>query len=332
MRPTDVSRRCKPITRLRFEIEIGLVAAYTAMFAILVGLGSLASVGLAIILGIVWAVICVFLWRLYTVRIGNRLNAGIIAVATMTVTENRAYNDPITAGRQLYANRFPKGRLYRPVRSSIRHSILQIQTYFERMTDPVGDITGMRLLNKLGKFFQHLTLRYVTDACISYTFWCHDLEVWQAAGDSVAVYAFNWKRLTKDASEIIVSEIAILLAGTAALSVFFMWLFGLIGIGAYSFYAILLSAMLVSVIKRATLNPFLTGKAILTYVDDAQRTVLTEKLYVQLSHVSPQYRQLLVHADAADQEAAAPAKKSGRTGKPSGKTNREPSAQKKPKK
>ena len=280
-------------------MELGLVLLFTAMFAIMVGLGSLASVVFAVVMFCAWAVICFFLLRAYREKFCDRLDGGAIALMTMAVTENRAYNDPITAGRHLYENRFTGSGTYRKIYRQTHGSVRQIQTYFEKMTDPLAETAGMRALVVIGKFIQHLTLRYVVHACIAYTFWCHDMETHQAAGDSVAVYSYNWKRLTKESAEIAVGEIAILVVGTTLLSLFFFWLFGLIGISAFSFYAIILSFMIVAAIKRALFNPYFTAKEILCYVDNAQRTVLTEKLYVQLSHVSSTYRQLLVDADIA---------------------------------
>ena len=73
-------------------------------------------------------------------------------------------------------------------------------------------------------------------------------------------------------------------------------LFGAIGLSAYSYYAVILSLMLILVLKRGLINPLLGAKQLLSYVEDAQKTVLTDKLFLQLCHVSHEYRRLLSRA------------------------------------
>ena len=83
---------------------------------------------------------------------------------------------------------------------------------------------------------------------------------------------------------------------TTLLSVGMIALFGAIGLSAYSYYAVILSLMLIFVLKRGLINPLLGAKQLLSYVEDAQKTVLTDKLFLQLCHVSHEYRRLLSRA------------------------------------
>lgn len=296
MRPSDVYRKAAPAFRQGLLWELALVALFTGLFAVSVGLGSLASVWLAILLALVWIIVCAFVAYFYWKNIGWRIEAGAIGLMTMRITENRIYQDPVLAARNLAKYRFSSYEEYRDARENASRAIRQLQSYFERVSDPAGDMPGMGLLVAAGKFLQHLYLRFVRNACIGYSFWCHDMPLFQAMSDGVAVYAYNWRRLTKDATEIVTLEALLIILPTTLLSVGMIALFGAIGLSAYSYYAVILSLMLIFVLKRGLINPLLGAKQLLSYVEDAQKTVLTDKLFLQLCHVSHEYRRLLSRA------------------------------------
>lgn len=308
VRPSDVYRKAAPVFRQGLFWEFFLILVFTALFAVTVGLGSLASVWLAVFLCIVWLALCALVAYLYWKKIGWRIEAGYLGVMMMRITENRIYQDPVLAARNLAKFRFASYEEYRDARAGTYRSIRQLQNYFERVSDPVGDMPGMGLLVSFGKVLQHLYLRFVRFACIGYSYWCHDMTLFSAIADGVAVYAYNWRRLTKDAAEIVTLEALLIILPATALSFVMIALFRVIGLAAFSFYAVLLSVLLVLVLKRALINPILTAKQMLSYVEDAQKTVLTDKLFLQLSRVSHEYRILLTRA----QEEKEPRKKKKR--------------------
>ena len=152
MRPSDVYRKAAPAFRQGLLWELALVALFTGLFAVSVGLGSLASVWLAILLALVWIIVCAFVAYFYWKNIGWRIEAGAIGLMTMRITENRIYQDPVLAARNLAKYRFSSYEEYRDARENASRAIRQLQSYFERVSDPAGDMPGMGLLVTAGKF------------------------------------------------------------------------------------------------------------------------------------------------------------------------------------
>ena len=62
---------------------------------------------------------------------------------TMRITENRIYQDPVLAARNLAKYRFSSYEEYRDARENASRAIRQLQSYFERVSDPAGDMPGM---------------------------------------------------------------------------------------------------------------------------------------------------------------------------------------------
>ena len=181
---------------------------------------------------------------------------------------------------------------YLKLHRTVLRAIGQQQRYFETVTDDMEDVPGMKTLLRIGKFLEHLMLRFVADGCMGYVCWCEDLSVFAAAKEAVAVYAYNWRRLTEKAGEMSAVMVSLTLVLSAGAAVGLSALFGVMKLNAYIYLAVLLGIALVFALKYAFLDSYYACRMMKGLLDNAQDTVLSDGLYDRLQRVSKSYHYL----------------------------------------
>lgn len=297
MRSLSVFHGTRVFAWVKFGLCFLMLACAVGLFTIMVGLSMLASPVLGWFMFVLWLILCILVGFFFYQRVLIKWNAAHICAMMRCYTTGKFDPDMFYKERQASRKRFHNAGGYFKLHRTVLHAIAQQQRYFETVTDDMEDVPGMKTLLRIGKYLEHLMLRFLADGCMGYICWCEDLSVFAAAKEAVAVYAYNWRRLTEKAGEmsaVMVSATVILSAGAA---VGLSALFGVMKLNAYIYLAVLLGIALIFVLKYAFLESYYTCRMMKALLDNAQDTVLSDGLYHRLQRVSKSYHYLCKTAD-----------------------------------
>jgi hypothetical protein len=189
-------------------------------------------------------------------------------------------------------------------------AVKQLQNNFQRMGNNLGRLVpGMSAAVGLGKMFIGIALGYIDECCLGYTFLKKDQGAFRSAADGVVIYAQNWKKLLKDAAATTAIVIGLVILATLVTFIFSGLLFVRI-FGWNGFVAFLISCFVAGVIKSAFIDSYIMIKMMVSYMEEAPKTVITFDLYGKLCGLSKKFKELFDKGQMEDpirQPAYAPA-------------------------
>ena len=142
----------------------------------------------------------------------------------------------------------------------------------------------------LAKFFVELSLGYVDECCLGYTFYKKEQGAFESACDGVVVYAQNIKKLLGNAAK---TMLKVILAVILTVIVIFIPIGLLFRVFDWSgLLAFLISCLLTWVVKFAFLDSFILCQTMAGYMEAAQTTEITFDLYEKLCGLSGKFKEL----------------------------------------
>lgn len=297
MKPFEIYRAAAVYRRLRFFYGIGLTLLCTALFAAIVGLSSLASPVLSYILLPVWIVLCLFLVGVLYRAAGWRIDAGYLYLVTAAFSEGRIPSNAVSLVSEILRIRYPK-KQYLAMRTRITGAVREINDSLLSANSLVGDIPGMRLMNRLGRMFLGLHLVYMRDCCLAYTFLQTDEKPETSSVNGCAFYSINWRPLSERASDVAIFSAACVVIPTAALGIGIGLLMGLMKLNALAYFGGFLALMLVLTVKYAEVDSYLSIHYIDSFLHLAAYSAPSERCYRQLSRVSRTFAAMLQRSGA----------------------------------
>ncbi len=286
MRPLRIFEGTAEFMNLKLAMGLGMTAVATALYAVMVGLASLASPVLAYIMLPLWLALSVFLCRKFYMSVGYRVDIGHVGIITGAVSEGYIPKNAVTLSFDMASGRFRTAQNYFHAKKRIDHTVMELNTVFTRATSLMGEVPGMGMMVALGRQFLRLFLTYMTRCCFAYTYFRGDEGLYLSATEGTAVYAVNWKRLTKNASDIaIVISVAVAVL-TAALGIGLYALMGVMGLGRFAYYGVILAAAIVLTLKHAYLDSWFTVYFIEMYMTLAEDTEPSPEFFHRLCTLS----------------------------------------------
>ena len=292
MKPFELYRATAGYRRLKFLFGFCLTLLTTALYAVIVGLSSLASPVLSYFMLPVWIALSLYLCRQLSRAVGWRLDAGHLYLVTAGFSEGEVPQNALSLVNEILDFRFGKKR-YLALRARIHRAVKEINHSLLTANSLVGDIPGMRLMNQIGRSFLGLHLVYMRDCCLSYVFLQTDRTPEDASPDGCAFYSVNWKQLSERASDVSIFSAVIVIVPTAALGIALGFLMQLIGLGAFAYFGGFLAFMLVLSIKYAALDSYFMIHYIDRFLRMASHNAPSEQCYRQLSRVSPAFAAMM---------------------------------------
>ncbi|MBQ2969891.1 MAG: zinc ribbon domain-containing protein, partial [Bacteroidaceae bacterium] len=154
----------------------------------------------------------------------------------------------------------------------------------------LGSLPGADSVKSATNFFLNISLGYIDEFCLSYTFYNRDQNAYKSACDGVVIYAQNWKHLLKNAAMTALTVVVSILVVTLLAFVLFGGAFRLLGWSG--FVAFVLAVMLTWTIKFAFIDSWMMVKMMHGYMQVAPTTTITFDLYTQLSGLSSSFKKL----------------------------------------
>ena len=265
---------------------------------------------LAILMGIGWLfgdgglTICLLIWIGATgvVRfvimhyMGYLVKAGHVAVIAEACKTGVIPANQVAYGKAAVTERFATSNVYFGIDKLITSAVKQIQRGIEKVGNALDFIPGMGAISGLAKFFVSISLGYVDECCLGWTFYQKDQSAYKSAADGVVIYAQNWKTLLKDAAKTMAKVIGLSLV---VLLVVFIPVGLLFKILKWSGFAAFLLALLITwVIKFAYLDSYIMVQMMASYMSVAPNTVITFDLYSKLCGLSSSFKDLFNKAKA----------------------------------
>jgi hypothetical protein len=224
------------------------------------------------------------------------------------VTSGKVPKNQVAYGKERVKERFVTANVYFVIDKLVAAAVRQIQRVVGKVTGMMSSIPGMGAVTSLAKFYVSISLGYIDECCLGYTFYKKNQSAFKSAADGVVIYSQNIKTLLASAAKtmlIVVFGLAGITFGLfLVLGLLFRFLplsgwigqYGLIGswIGDHiGFIGFLIAVILAVTIKYAFMDSFILIRTMVAYMGVAPKTVLKVDLYTKLCNVSSKFKELL---------------------------------------
>jgi len=287
----EIYSKTMPFVWAKLLLGLAMVAVSAVLLGILMGLAWLfKNEGVAVILFLVWLGALGVLRFIIMRYVGYLFKAGHIAVITEAVTTGQVPENQVAYGKKIVLERFATSNIYFAVDNLVSGAVKQIQRSIGKLGNTLDFIPGMKSLIGLVQYFVELSLGYIDECCLGYTFLKKEQGAFRSAADGVVVYAQNWETLLGNAAKTMV----MVLVGLAAITLVLFLVLGLLFrvFDWPGWVAFVLAILITLAIKFAFVDSFILTRTMVSYMSVAPTTVIYFDLYGKLSDLSPKFKEL----------------------------------------
>jgi len=297
MKPSEIYAKTMVFVWMKLLLGLAVVIVCGILLAILLSIGAIfKSQGLMIAMIFVWLGCIGLVNFIITHYIGYLLKAGHVAVISEIVTTGKVPENQLGYGIQKVKERFLTANVYFVVDKLVSGAVKQLQRGVEIVGNLLDFIPGMKVIVQIGQLFVNISLNYIDECCLGYTFYKHEDGAFKSAADAVVIYAQNIKKLLAEAAKTTGIVILLMLGIIVACFLIFGGVVHLIDFGAYQEYASILlflfSFVVALAIKLAFIDSYIMVKMMVTYMDVAPTTTITFDLYGNLCKLSSKFKEL----------------------------------------
>ncbi len=302
MKSGQLFRKTMPFAIAKLVLGAITILISVILLAILLGIGYLfGENGMAI---------CILIWigSIGVIRFaimhyfGYLVKAGHVAVLAEAVTTGKVPENQVNYGKEAVKKRFATSNVYFAVDKLVSGAVKQIQRGISKLGNALDFIPGMGAVTNIANFFVELSLGYVDECCLGYTFYKKEQGAFKSACDGVVIYAQNIKHLLKNAAKTMLKVILLSLVVLVAVFVPIGLLFKLLSWNA--FIGFLLAVFITWVIKFAFLDSYILCQTMASYMEVAPTTEITFDLYTKLCGISGKFKELFNKGKAEEPQTA----------------------------
>ena len=134
--------------------------------------------------------------------IGYLVKAGHVAVIAMAYQTGYVPAKPFEMGKTMVKERFGTSNVYFALDKLVAGSIKQLQRTLGRVTDSLlGALPGADGIKSLTNMFLDISLGYVDECCLGYTFYHPAQNPYKSAADGVIIYFQNVEDVAQGCGE-----------------------------------------------------------------------------------------------------------------------------------
>ena len=310
MKAGEIFSKTLPFAWAKLALGLATVLISALLLGLLMGLAMLFNSG-----GVGFVMFVVWIGAVGVVRfallhyIGYMFKAGHIAVITEAVMTGRVPDNQIAYGKQMVTERFATSNVYFALDKLVAGAVKQIQGGVDKVGSVFGFIPGLSYATGLVKYFIGMSLGYIDECCLGYTFYKKEQGAFKSAADGVVIYAQNWKTLLGSAAK----TMAMVVLGLAGITLVLFVAFGLLfrAFAWPGFIAFAIAILIAMAIKYAFIDSLILARTMVAYMGVAPTTVITFDLYGKLSVISSKFKELWNKGQQEQQEQSAYAKAGG---------------------
>lgn len=187
------------------KLGLGLLNILIAvlLFAILMGISVLFnSYGVVAIMFFIWLGLIGVVNFFLNHHIGYLVKAGHVAVIAMAYQTGYVPAKPFEMGKTMVKERFGTSNVYFALDKLVAGSIKQLQRTLGRVTDSLlGALPGADGIKSLTNMFLDISLGYVDECCLGYTFYHPAQNPYKSAADGVIIYFQNVEDVAQGCGE-----------------------------------------------------------------------------------------------------------------------------------
>jgi len=317
MKPGKIFSKTLPFVWAKLFLGLATVLISVVILAVLLGIAYLfKSGGIGLVMILIWISVTGFINFLLNHYFGYLVKAGHIAVITEAVVTGKVPDNQVSYGKEKVKERFISSNVYFVIDKLVSRAVSQIQRKVEQLFGGImGSIPGMNMVMNILKLFIGISLGYIDECCLGYTFFKKEQGAFKSAADGVVIYAQNSKKLLKNAAKttlivvvlvVIVTLVAFALFGGVAYVVRENVISGssLVGnevIGAVAFF---LAAFVAWVIKKSFIDSYILVNMMVSYMEVAPTTELKVDIYNKLCGWSSKFKELFTKGQQEKAPAA----------------------------
>jgi len=272
------------------------------LLAIFMGLGWLFGENAMVIMFILWISATGVVRYAIMHYMGYLVKAGHIAVIAEACFTGQIPANQVEYGKKMVTERFATSNIYFAVDQLVSGAVKQIQNKIGKLGDKLDFIPGMNAVTGAAQFFVSISLGYIDECCLGWTFYNKEQGAFKSAADGVVIYAQNWKVLLKDAAKTMLKVIILTMVVTLIIFVPVGLLFKLLKWSG--FLAFMLALLIAWVVKFAFMDSYIMIEMMASYMQVAPATQITFDLYSTLCTWSSKFKELF---KKGQEESPAPA-------------------------
>jgi len=319
MKPGQIFFKTMPFVWAKLFLGLATVLISVVILAVLLGIAYLlGSGGVGLVMLIIWVSLTGGINFLLNHYFGYLVKAGHIAVITETVVTGKVPDSQVSYGKEKVKERFISSNVYFVIDKLVSRAVSQIQRKIEQLFGGLmGNIPGMNMIMNILKLFISISLGYIDECCLGYTFFKKEQGAFKSAADGVVIYAQNSKKLLKSAAKttlivvglvVIVTLVAFAVFGGVAYLVRENVITGdtIVGneiIGAVAFF---LAAFVAWVIKKSFIDSYILVNMMVSYMEVAPTTELKIDIYNKLCGWSSKFKELFTKGQQEKSPTPAP--------------------------
>lgn len=290
MNAKQIYNQTMPFNMAKLVLGLATVGLSLLLLAILEGIGWLFGSGGVMLTFFIWLAGTGAIRFFIMHYMGYMVKAGHVAVVAEAVTKGAIPEDQVAYGKQKVTDRFVTSNVFFAIDNLVTASVKQVQRGIEKMGGALDFIPGIGFVTSLAQFFVSISLGYVDECCLGYTFYKTEQGAFESAADGVVIYAQNWKELLKSAA---VTMVKVLIA-LVVLTLLAFLVIGLLFKALHwsSLIAFLVACLIVWVIKFAFIDSYIMINMMTTYMSAAETTEISYDLYDKLCGLSGKFKEL----------------------------------------
>jgi len=288
----EIFSKTMPFVWAKLLLGVITVVASIVVLAILMGIAWLfRSGGVGLVMFFIWLGLTGIIRFVLNHYIGFLVKAGHIAVITEAVTTGKVPDNQVAYGKERVKERFATSNVFFVLDKLVAAAVRQIQRVIGKVTDAMSIIPGMGSVKGLMQFFISISLGYIDECCLGYTFYKKDQKAFKSAADGVVIFSQNIKTLLANAAK----TMLIVVLGLAGITLVLFIIFGLLFVRLLNlpgFIGFIIAVFIAVVIKYAFMDSFILIRTMVAYMGVAPTTELKVDLYQNLCKLSSKFREL----------------------------------------
>ena len=213
-----------------------------------------------------------------------------MAVIAEITSTGKVPDNQVEYGKQIVKERFATSNVYFAIDNLVSGAVRQINGGIDKIGNMLDFIPGLDSVAGIAKFFVNISLGYVNECCLGYSFLKKDEGVFKSSADGVVIYAQNWKKLLKDAAKTMLTVVIALSAVTLVCFIVLGLLFRLLHWSGLVAFA--LSVFIAMAIKFSFIDSFVMVKMMSSYMEVVPTTKISYDLYQDLCKLSQKFTEL----------------------------------------
>lgn len=290
MTAKEIFRKTMPFNMAKLGLGALTILLSVLLLVVLMGIGWLFGGGGMFVTFLIWLFGTGGIRFVIMHYLGYLVKAGHVAVIAEAVTTGRVPDQQVAYGKARVAERFATSNVYFAVDKLVSSAVKQIQRGVQKVGNALDFVPGMKAVSGLAQFFVGISLGYIDECCLGYTFYKKDQGAFKSAADGVVIYAQNWKLLLGNAArtmaKVMILSLLVLLAVFIPVGLIFKLLHW------NAFIAFLLACLIVWMIKFALIDSYIMIQMMTAYMGAAPGTQITFDLYGKLCKLSVSFKEL----------------------------------------